>query len=79
MPSSEPEGLKKKYIYSSTYVEPQKRKNVALRWLLHFLDNFSSYNFKNRLFLLFSDLIFNFKGSFIYSRKVKMYKKMFKI
>jgi len=71
--------LKKKYVYTVSYIDPKKRKNISLRWMLHFLDSFSSYKFHNRLFLLFSDLIFNFKKSLMYERKVKMYKKMFKV
>ena len=71
--------LKKKYVYSASYVDVSKRKNIALRWVLFFLNTFNSYKTKNRLFLLFSDLIFNFKNSIVYSRKIKMYKKVFKI
>lgn len=71
--------LKKKYVYSVNYIDPFRRKNISLRWMLHFLDSFNSYSFNNRLFLLFSDLIFNFKKSMMYDRKVRMYRKMFKI
>ncbi len=71
--------LKKKYVYSVNYIDPTRRKNISLRWMLHFMDNFSSYKLNNRLFLLFSDLIFNFKKSVMYERKVIMYRKMFKI
>lgn len=71
--------LKKKYVYTVSYIDPIRRKNISLRWMLHFLDSFSSYRFSNRLFLLLSDLIFNFKKSIMYDRKVRMYKKMFKI
>lgn len=71
--------LKKKYVYSVNYIDPFRRKNISLRWMLHFLDTFNNYNFNNRLFLLFSDLIFNFKKSIMYDRKVRMYRKMFKI
>lgn len=71
--------LKKKYIYAVNYVDPLKRKNVSLRWILHFLDSFNNYKFNSRLFLLLSDLIFNFKKSIVYDRKVRMYRKMFKI
>lgn len=71
--------LKKRYIYSADYLEPYKRKNVALKWMLFFLSTFNNYKAKNRLFLLFSDLIFNFKNSIVYTRKIKMYKKVFKI
>lgn len=71
--------LKKRYIYSADYVEPKKRKNIALKWMLFFLSTFNNYKAKNRLFLLFSDLIFNFKNSIVYTRKIKMYRKVFKI
>lgn len=71
--------LKKKYVYAVNYIDPLKRKNISLRWMLHFLDSFNNYNFKNRLFLLLGDLIFNFKKSVMYDRKVRMYRKMFKV
>ncbi len=71
--------LKKKYVYSASYVDVLKRKNIALRWILFFLNTFNSYKAKNRLLLLFSDLIFNFKNSIVYTRKIKMYKKVFKL
>lgn len=71
--------LKKKYVYSASYVDILKRRNIALRWILFFLNTFNSYKTKNRLLLLFSDLIFNFKNSVVYTRKIKMYKKVFKI
>jgi ribosomal protein S7 len=71
--------LKKKFTFSTNYINVIKRRTIALRWIFYFSNTFNSFKMKNRLLLLFSDLIFNFKDSVIYKRKIKMYKKVFKL
>jgi hypothetical protein len=66
-------------MYSVSYIESHKRNNFAIHWLLFFLTNFNNYKLNNRIFLLFTDLLFNFKNSIIYKRKIQMYKKVFKL
>lgn len=70
--------LKKKYLYKIIYIDQNKRQNLALREIFFFLKTFKSHSVKDRYFLMLCDIIFNFKNSLMYKKKILMYKKLFK-
>ncbi len=71
--------IKKKYLYKIAYLNSTKRKNVAVKGVLSYLNTFKNYSVLDRLTLTLSDVIFNFKNSYIYKRKLVVYKKIFRL
>ena len=68
-----------KNYYKIDYLNNFKRKNIAIKNILNYLNSFKNYSVLDRLVLVLSDIIFNFKNSLVYKRKLIVYKKIFRL
>lgn len=71
--------LKKKYLYKVKYLNKNKRLNKIFNWLSKYTNSIKNFNFTNRLLLVYLDTVLNYKNSYIYNKKLLVYKKIFKI
>lgn len=71
--------LKRKYAFVPGYIAPAKRESTTLKWMSYYVHEFDDGGIEGKLRLLFQDLFFNFKDSVLYMRKIKTYKKIFKL
>ncbi len=71
--------LKKKYLYKIKYLNKHKRLNKTLNWISRYVNTLKNYSATNRQLLVFLDLLLNYKNSYIYNKKILIYKKVFKI
>lgn len=71
--------LKKKYLYKIKYLNKNKRINKILSWISKYSNTLKTYSILNRKLLVYLDLFLNYKHSYIYSKKISIYKKVFKI
>lgn len=71
--------LKKKYLYKVKYLNKNKRFNKALNWITKYSNTIKNYHFLNRQLLVYLDLLLNYKNSYLYNKKILVYKKVFKL
>ena len=71
--------LKKKYLYKVKYLNKTKRLFKVLNWFVKYSNSIKNYSLNNRIFLVYLDTILNYKNSYIYNKKLLVYKKIFKI
>lgn len=71
--------LKKKYLYKIKYLNKSKRVNKILNWISRYSNTIKNYSFLNRQMMVYLDLLLNYKNSYIYNKKLLIYKKVFKI
>ena len=71
--------LKKKYLYKVKYLNKTKRINKALKLINNYSNSLKYFNFSDRIFFTYLDLILNYKNSYIFNKKLIIYKKIFKI
>lgn len=71
--------LKKKYIYKIKFLTKKNRLNKVLSFILKYTNTLLNFKFSNRLLFTYMDLIFNYKESNIYIKKIVIYKKMLNI
>ena len=71
--------LKKKYLYKIKYLNKIRRVSKVLNWIVKYSNTIKNFNFLNRQFLVYLDLLLNYKNSYIYNKKLLIYKKIFKL
>ena len=71
--------LKKKYLYKIKYLNKSKRTNKILNWITKYSNTLKNFKFLNRQLLVYLDLFLNYKNSYLYDKKLLVYKKVFKI
>jgi hypothetical protein len=71
--------LKKKYIYKVKYLNKNKRLNKINSWLAQYVNSIKNFNLSNRLLLGYLDILLNYKNSYLYNKKLLVYKKIFRI
>lgn len=71
--------LKKKYLYKIKYLNKIKRISKILSWILQYANTLKNFKFLNRIFITYLDLLLNYKNSYLYNKKLLIYKKIFKI
>ena len=71
--------LKKKYLYKIKYLNKNKRINKILNWISRYSNTIKNYSFLNRQMVVYLDLLLNYKNSYIYNKKLLIYKKVFKV
>ena len=71
--------LKKKYLYKIKYLNKNKRINKILNWITKYSNTIKNFKFVNRQLLVYLDLFLNYKNSYLYGKKLLVYKKVFKI
>lgn len=71
--------LKKKYIYKIKYLSMNYRVNKSLKWIRNYMNSLKYNSINNRSLFCYLDLILNYKFSYIYLKKISVYKKIFKI
>lgn len=68
--------LKKKYMYKIKYLTSSQRQVKALRWIVNHTGTLQNYELQSRLLVTLLDLLFNYKNSYVYLKKVLVYKKV---
>lgn len=71
--------LKKKYLYKIKYLNKNRRLNKILNWISKYTNTLKNYSLLNRQLLVYLDLLLNYKNSYIYNKKILIYKKVFKL
>lgn len=71
--------LKKKYLYKIKYLNKFKRISKVLNWIVKYSNTISNYSVFNRQLLVYLDLLLNYKNSYLYNKKLLVYKKIFKV
>lgn len=71
--------LKKKYLYKVKYLNKNRRLSKALNWIIKYSDTIKNFNVLNRQLLVYLDLLLNYKNSYVYNKKILIYKKVFKL
>lgn len=71
--------LKKKYLYKVKYLNKGKRLNKIFNWLSKYSNSIKNFNCVNRLLLVYLDTVLNYKNSYMYNKKLLVYKKIFRI
>jgi hypothetical protein len=71
--------LKKKYLYKIKYLNKNKRLNKAINWVVKYANTLKNYKFSDRHLLVYLDLLLNYKNSYLYNKKLLVYKKIFKL
>lgn len=71
--------LKKKYLYKVKYLNVNSRLNKSLRLIKNYKNSLKYYSSFNRELFTYLDLILNYKYSYIFLKKINIYKKVFKI
>ena len=69
--------LKRQYKHTVVYLKKYKRIRYFWFYFAKFQKSYSNNIFSKRLFLSFTDTIFNYKASNLYKQKLNMYKKVF--
>ena len=68
--------LKCKFIFKLNYVKEFKKNKKVLRWLYLYNLKFNNYSIKDRLFNSIIYTFFEDRESFLYNKKIIIYKKM---
>lgn len=71
--------LKKKYLYKIKYLSYSTRLNKSLKLIKNYKNSLKYYSNFNRELFCYLDLILNYKYSYIYLKKIDVYKKVFQI
>lgn len=71
--------LKKKYLYKVKYLNKNKRLGKIYNWLSKYANTIKNFSFESRLLLALLDTILNYKNSYLYNKKLLVYKKIFRI
>ena len=71
--------LKKKYLYKIKYLSIKTRINKCLKLVKNYKNSLKYYSNFNRELFCYLDLILNYKNSYIYLKKIDIYKKVFQI
>lgn len=71
--------LKKKYLYKIKYLSSSNRINRCLKLIKNYKNSLKYYSNFNRELFCYLDLILNYKYSYIYLKKIDIYKKVFQI
>lgn len=71
--------LKKKYLYKIKYLNKNVRLKKGLKWITNYSNTLNYYSNTNRMLFTYLDLALNYKNSYIYQKKINIYKKIFKI
>ena len=71
--------LKKKYLYKIKYLNKNRRLNKILNWISKYTNTLKNYSLLNRQLLVYLDLLLNYKNSYVYNKKILIYKKVFKL
>lgn len=71
--------LKKKYLYKIKYLGSNSRLSKSLRFIKNYKNSLKFHTSFNRELFTYLDLILNYKSSYIFLKKISVYKKVFKI
>jgi hypothetical protein len=71
--------LKKKYLYKIKYLNSNARLNKSLRLIKNYKNSLKYNSIYNRELFCYLDLILNYKFSYIFLKKISIYKKVFKV
>jgi len=71
--------LKKKYLYKIKYLNKVRRVSKVLNWIVKYSNTLKNFSFINRQLLVYLDLLLNYKNSYVYNKKLLIYKKIFKV
>lgn len=71
--------LKKKYLYKVKYLNINNRTKKSLKWINDYKNSLKYLTKFNRELFCYLDLILNYKTSYIFLKKITIYKKIFKI
>lgn len=71
--------LKKKYLYKVKYLGTNSRLSKSLRFIKNYKNSLKYYTSFNRELFTYLDLILNYKFSYIFLKKISVYKKVFKV
>ena len=71
--------VKKKYLYKVKYLGIKGRVSKSLKWIQNYKNSLKFYSVIDRELFCYLDLILNYKLSYVYLKKIIIYKKIFKI
>ena len=71
--------LKKKYLYKIKYLSATNRISRCLKLIKNYKNSLKYYSNFNRELFCYLDLMLNYKYSYIYLKKIDIYKKVFQI
>jgi hypothetical protein len=66
--------LKKKFTYKLNYLLPKKRVAVLLKWLSLYTAEIKKKELSSRFFEVLMSIVFNYKNTYLYKRKIYIYK-----
>lgn len=66
--------LKKRYLYNIKYVNKIKRTRVLFRWLSELIHDQKFRKIEKKFLYSFLSLLLNYKNSFVYRKKIFLYK-----
>jgi len=70
--------LNKKYIYKVVYIKKEKRLKHILKLINSYSERFQNYNYWERLYWMFASILLEPKNSYLWRRKIYVYKKSLK-
>lgn len=68
----------KKYLYKVMYIKKEKRIKHILKLINSYSERFQNYNYWERLYWMFASILLEPKNSFLWKRKIYVYKKALK-
>lgn len=71
--------IKKKYLYKVKYLSSKIRINKSLKWIQNYKNSLRIHSIFNRELFSYLDLLLNYKLSYVYLKKIIIYKKIFKV
>lgn len=70
--------LNKKYVYKVVYIKKEKRLKHVLKLINSYSERFQNYNYWERLYWMFASILLESKNSYLWRRKIFVYKKALK-
>ena len=70
--------LNKKYLYKIVYIKKEKRLKHVLKLINSYSERFQNYNYWERLYWMFASILLEPKNSYLWRRKIYVYKKSLK-
>lgn len=71
--------IKKNYLYKIKYLNKSLRIKKSLRFINNFSNSLQYFKLSDRYIIVYLDLLLNYKKSFIYQKKINVYKTIFKV
>jgi hypothetical protein len=65
-----------KNTYKILFVPEKFRSKIISKHIISYINNNNNIGINNRINIVFSDLLFNFKKSFLFKRKLSIYRKL---